>query len=142
MKNYCAIAALLVLWSVAANAEENSATKTDANAQGVATIGTGTFSCVKFTQFDASPNNSAQMNLIVQWAWGFISAYNLRAAFSATYQESEAPSPVSPPDAASTLTFIRKFCEANPKSNLTTATLYLIGAGGGIVTSSVNLPKS
>jgi hypothetical protein len=134
MKNHWLVAALLVLCSIPAQADDKP--------QGVATIGTGTFTCAKFTQFDASPNNSGQMNLIVQWAWGFISAYNLRAAFSTTYQESEAPSPVSPPDAAATLTFIRKFCEANPKSNLTTATLYLIGSGGGIVTSSVNLPRS
>lgn len=142
MKNYWAITALLVLCSIAARGEDKTPTKTEANAQGVATIGTGTFSCAKFAQYDATPNNSAQMNLIVQWAWGFISAYNLRAAFSASYQENDAPSPVSPPDGASTLTFIRKFCEANPKSNLTTATLYLIGAGGGIVTSSVNLPRT
>jgi hypothetical protein len=77
----------------------------------------------------------------VQWAWGFISAYNIRAAFSATYQDDDAPNPVSPPDAASILSFIRKHCEKNPLSNVTTATLELIGTLGGMVSSSVTFTQ-
>jgi hypothetical protein len=134
MKGYWAIGALLVLCSTPTRADDKS--------QGVATVGTGTFSCAKFAQYDAAPNNTGQMNLIIQWAWGFISAYNLRAAFSATFQQEDAPSPVTPLDAAATLTFLRDFCAANPKSNLTTATLFLISKSGGIVTSSVNLPRT
>jgi hypothetical protein len=134
MKNYWAIVVLLVLCAMLA--------KSDDRKPGVATIGTGTFSCAKFNSYDTAPNNSNQMNLIVQWTWGFISAYNLRAAFSATFQEAEAPSPVSPPDAASTLQFIRKFCQRTPQGNLTTATLDLIAASGGIVTSSVQQPQT
>jgi hypothetical protein len=80
------------------------------------------------------------MNLIVQWAWGFISAYNLRAAFSATYQENEAPNAVAPPNATSTLAYIRNFCQKNPQSNVASATLDLIGTSGGVVTSSITLP--
>lgn len=132
MKGYCAIAAVLVLCSASISAEDKT--------PGVGTIGTGTFTCAKFAKYDAAANNSGQMNLIVQWTWGFISAYNLRAAFSATFQETEAPSPISPPDATSTLSFIRKFCQKNPMSNLTSATLDLIGTSGGVVTSSVTLP--
>jgi hypothetical protein len=134
MKCSWAIAVLVILCSTPARTEDKT--------QGVATIGTGTFSCAKFTKYDAAPNNADQMNLIVQWAWGFISAYNLRAAFSATYQENEAPSPITPPDASSTLVFIRKFCQKNPLGNLTDATLDLIGTSGGIVTSSVTLPQT
>ena len=132
MKGYGAIVTLLVLCSTSTTAEDKT--------QGVATIGTGTFTCEKFAKFDTAPNNSGQMNLIVQWTWGFISAYNLRAAFSATFQENEAPNSVSPPDASSTLLFIRKFCQKNPLSNVTSAALDLIGASGGVVTSSVTLP--
>jgi hypothetical protein len=131
MKSYWAISALLVFLSIPVLADDKQ--------QAVATIGTGTFSCDKFTKYDAAPNNSGQMNLIIQWAWGFMSAYNLRAAFSATFQESDAPSPVSPPDATATLAFLREYCQRNPQSNVTSATLALIGRSGGIVTSSVNL---
>jgi len=132
MKGYCAPAALLVLCSTSAIADDKTQT--------VATIGTGTFSCEKFIKYDAAPKNSDQMNLIVQWVWGFISAYNLRAAFSSTFQENDAPNSVSPPDSAATLLFIRTFCQKNPLSNVASATLDLIGASGGIVTSSVTLP--
>lgn len=133
MKRYWALAALLVVCSGSARADDNT--------PGVAMIGTGTLSCVKFTKYDSAPNNSEQMNLIVQWAWGFISAYNLRAAFSAKFQEGDAPSPVSPRDAPSTLVFIRSYCQNNPKGNVAGATLALIGTSGGIVTSSVILPQ-
>jgi hypothetical protein len=135
MKCYGAIAALLV---VLFSAPTEAADK----APGVGTIGTGTFSCGKFSKYDGAPNNSGQMDLVVQWAWGFISAYNTRAAFSPTYQEEDAPNPISPPNATSILLFIRKHCEKNPQSNVTNATLDLIGTLGGIVTSLISLPQN
>ena len=104
----------------------------------VGTIGTGTFSCVKFSKFDGESNNAGQMGLIVQWAWGFISAYNARAAFAPTFQEDDAPNPISPPDAASLLSAIRQYCQAKPQSNVTNAILDVISSSGGIVTSSIN----
>jgi hypothetical protein len=104
------------------------------------TIGTGTFSCAKFGKYDGSMNNAAQMNMVVQWVWGFMSAYNARAAFSPTYQDDDAPNPVAPPDAASTLQFIRTHCEKNPQSNVANAALGLITTLGGIVTSSISFP--
>jgi hypothetical protein len=135
MKCYWAIAVALVgLFSVP--------TKAAGTTQGVGTIGTGTFSCEKFNRYDGAPNSSGQMNLVVQWAWGFISAYNTRAAFSLTFQENEAPNPISPPDANSILLFIRKHCEKNPQSNVTNATLDLIGTLGGIVSSSINFAQN
>lgn len=134
MKYYCAITAVLL---VLCSAPTNGADKTP----GVGTIGTGTFSCGKFTKYDAARNNSDQMALVVQWAWGFISAYNTRAAFAATYQETDAPNPVTPPDANSILSFIRTHCEKNPLSNVATATLELIGTLGGTVTSFVTFPQ-
>jgi hypothetical protein len=81
------------------------------------------------------------MGLVVQWAWGFISAYNTRAAFAQTYQDEDAPSPISPPDATSMLLFIRNHCEKNPQSNVTNAVLALIGTLGGVVTSSISLSQ-
>jgi hypothetical protein len=124
---------LVVLFSAPAKADDNT--------QSVGIIGTGTFSCEKFTKYDGAPNSSAQMGLVVQWAWGFITAYNFRAAFSATYQADDAPNPVTPPDSASLLLYIRKHCEKSPQSNVATATLDLIGALGGVVTSSIAMRK-
>jgi len=132
MKGYGAIVALLVLCTASTRAEEKSL--------GVTTKGTGTFSCATFTKYDTARNNSDQMKLIVEWAWGFMSAYNLRAAFSEKFQQSEAPSSISPPEAPAVLSFMREFCQRNPQSNLANATIALIGKSGGIVSSSVVLP--
>jgi hypothetical protein len=134
MKIYGAIVVLLVVLF-------SAPTRADDKTPSVGMIGTGTFSCEKFTKYDGAPNSSGQMGLIVQWAWGFITAYNFRAAFAATYQDDDAPNPVTPPDAASLLLFIRKYCEKSPQSNVATATLDLIGALGGVVTSSITVPK-
>jgi hypothetical protein len=132
MKGYRVIIALLVLWTASASADEKT--------QGVATKGTGTFSCAKFTRYDTATSNSEQMNLIVEWTWGFMSAYNLRAAFSEKFQQSEAPNPIALPEAPAVLSFIREFCQKNPQSNVANATLGLIGRSGGGVSSSVVLP--
>lgn len=134
MKSHWAVVAALMLWSATLGAEEQSS--------GVATIGTGTFTCEKFSKYDTASNNTQQMAMVIQWAWGFISAYNLRAAFATTYQEVDAPNPVKPPDAAATLSFIRSHCQKNPASNVTDATLALIGTLGGMVTSVVHLPQT
>lgn len=134
MKNYWAIAALLAVLS-------SAPTKAADKVQSVGTIGTGTFSCEKFSKYDGAVNSSRQMDLVVQWAWGFISAYNTRAAFSPTFQDNDAPNPISPPDATSLLLFIRKHCEKNPLSNVTNATLELISTSGGIVTSSISFSQ-
>jgi hypothetical protein len=134
MKEYSAIATLLMVVCFApASADDSKA--------GVGTIGTGTFSCEKFGKYDHARNNTGQMDMVVQWAWGFISAYNTRAAFAQTYQEDDAPNPIVPPDATSLLLFIRKYCEKNPQSNVTNATLDLIGASGGVVTSSISFSR-
>jgi len=106
------------------------------------TIGTGTFTCAKFAKYDAAHNNEGQMGLIVQWAWGFMSAYNARAAFAATFQEEDAPNPITPPDAATVLQAIRSHCEKNPSSNVAEATLELISSLGGVVTSTLQFPAS
>src|SRR5580704_2261420 len=134
MKIYGAIVVLLVVLF-------SAPTKADDKTPSVGMIGTGTFSCEKFAKYDAAPNNSGQMGLVVQWAWGFMTAYNFRAAFAATYQDNDAPNPVTPPDSASLLLFIRKYCAQSPQSNVATATLDLIGTLGGVVTSSINMPK-
>jgi hypothetical protein len=133
MKCYWTIAALLLLCSTPTMADDKT--------PNVGTIGSGTFSCEKFAKYDSALNNSTQMNLVVQWAWGFISAYNIRAAFAATYQDVDAPNPVTPPDANSILQFVRTHCQKNPKSNVADATLTLIGTLGGVVTSGVRFSQ-
>ena len=129
------LALLATLWVAPAHAADKPPP-----AQG--TIGTGTFSCAKFGKYDTMPNNGTQMNMLVQWIWGFMSAYNARAAFAETFQEADAPNPVAPPDPASILQFVRTHCEKKPQSNVANATLDLITTLGGTVTSSIAFPAS
>jgi hypothetical protein len=102
-------------------------------------IGTGGFSCGQFIAYDRQ-NNAAQMNLIAQWSWGFMSAYNARAVFSATYSKTVAPRQIAPPDEPTVLLFIKRHCETYPLSNVITATIYLIENLGGIASGSITLP--
>jgi len=66
-------------------------------------IGSGGLSCGKFIDYQKQPNNKAQMDALVQWVWGFISAYNARGFFDVTVQREV--SQVSPPD-ESTVPFV------------------------------------
>lgn len=133
MKPLWAMAALLVVFFY------SPTSAADAPVAAGATIGTGTFSCGKFSKYDSAPNNSEQMDLVVQWAWGFMSSYNNRAAFAPTFQEEDAPNPVAPPNAKTLLAFIRNYCKVKPDSSVAQATLDLISVLGGIVTSSISL---
>lgn len=40
-------------------------------------IGTGQFSCGQYIEYEKQ-SNPAQIDLIVQWVWGFLVAYNYR----------------------------------------------------------------
>jgi hypothetical protein len=102
-----------------------------------AVIGAGGFSCGLFSQYDRAPNNQGQMDIVVQWAWGFMSAYNNRNLFSPTYQRHTAK-PITPPDSPTVLLFIRSYCEQSPLSNVTNATLNLIQTLGGSVSGTIS----
>jgi hypothetical protein len=127
----------LALLAIFANSSINAADKEPASG---AVIGTGGFSCGLFSKYDREPNNSAQMTVIVQWAWGFMSAYNSRALFSSTYQPHPAPRQISLPDEPTVLLYIRQHCDRQPLSNVTNATLDLIRSLGGVVTGTISFP--
>jgi hypothetical protein len=94
-------------------------------------IGTGGLSCGKFIDYQKQPNNKAQMDALVQWVWGFISAYNARGFFDVTVQRQV--SQVSPPDESTVLLFMGQFCARAPASYLVSGTLALIKDLGGAV---------
>jgi hypothetical protein len=95
--------------------------------------GTGLFSCGKFIEYDRQPNNTVQMQVIVQWAWGFMSAYNARSVFSPTFHGELAAKQIELPDEPTVLLFIRRHCEKSPLTTVANATLDLIASLGGFV---------
>jgi hypothetical protein len=94
-------------------------------------IGRGGLSCGKFIDYQKQPNNKAQMDVLVQWVWGFISAYNARGFFDVSVQRQV--SQVTPPDESTVLLFMGQFCARAPTSYLVSGTLALIKDLGGAV---------
>lgn len=94
-------------------------------------IGSGGLSCGKFIDYQKQPNNKTQMDALVQWVWGFISAYNARGFFDVTVQREV--NQVSPPDESTVLLFMGQFCARAPGSYVVSGTLALIKDLGGAV---------
>lgn len=90
-------------------------------------IGTGQFSCGKFIDYQRQ-KDEAQLDLIVQWIWGFMSAYNMRGSFHA---EGVRVTQIKDlPDQPTVLLFVEKYCNVNPTHKLTQATFALMDALG------------
>jgi hypothetical protein len=93
-------------------------------------IGTGGMSCGKFIEYQRS-NNTTQMNLFVQWVWGYLVAYNGRGFFDV--KVGHAVSQVNLPDEPTVLLFLEQFCQQNPLSNVANGTTALLKSLGGKV---------
>jgi hypothetical protein len=101
-----------------------------ANASGTLTIivGTGELSCGKFIEYRTQPNNENQMNLFVQWVWGYLSAYNLRGGWETRTAGSDH---VTPPDSPTVLLFLEHFCDEHPLDIVANGALTLLKKLGG-----------
>jgi hypothetical protein len=84
-------------------------------------IGTGSLSCGQFVEYQ-NQNNKAQVSTIVQWVWGYLSAYNSQAPRTKG---------INLPDEATVPLFVGEFCKRNPLSNVVTAAEAMIRKLGG-----------
>jgi len=92
-------------------------------------VGTGTMSCGKFIDFK-NKGNKTQLDLFVQWTWGFLSSYNIRGNFGTDYTV------VSPiinnlPDSETVILFITKDCEKHPLDTVLMSVMRLGKSLGG-----------
>ncbi len=86
-------------------------------------IGTGQFSCGQFLEY-RKVNNKVQMDTIVQWVWGFLSAYNVRGNFGTKW--TRLPHIETLPDAPTVLLFLENHCRNHPVDTLMDGTFSLI----------------
>ncbi|WJF91160.1 hypothetical protein QS306_05855 [Paraburkholderia bonniea] len=86
-------------------------------------VGTGGFSCGKFINYKQL-NNAVQDQLVVQWVWGFLSAYNFRGNFGAKWHR--VPHIENLPDEATVLLFLETHCRQHPTDTVMMGTLALI----------------
>lgn len=94
-------------------------------------IGTGTLSCGEFIKYKEESNND-QLDLFVQWSWGFMSAYSLRANFVPQWRGVSKTGDLGRmPDRSTVLLFLEKHCRERPLDNVLAATVALTKALGG-----------
>ena len=97
------------------------------------TIGTGTLSCGEFVQAKDAKNEE-QLSLFVQWAWGFMSAYNMRNSFVPKWRGVTHVGDLRAlPDQPTVILFGDKYCHEHPTDTFMDATVGMIGAYGGNV---------
>lgn len=95
-------------------------------------IGMGKLSCGQFIEYEkqASPDD---MDLIVEWVWGYLVAYNHRGFFND--KAGHAVNQLVPPDSPTVLLFIDGYCKRQPLSSVLDATVALIHSLGGPIVS-------
>lgn len=92
-------------------------------------IGTGQFSCGQFVEYEkVGPRE--QLDLVVQWVWGFIDAYNFRGNFGSEWHRVKY---IQPPDSPTVLLYLDMHCKKHPTDTLLRGTLALVRELGGSV---------
>ncbi len=86
-------------------------------------IGTGQFSCGQFIEY-RKVNNTQQLEMIVQWVWGFLSAYNARGNFNSQWHRVSHIRNL--PDSPTVLLYIETYCQKYPIDTVTDSTFALI----------------
>jgi hypothetical protein len=96
--------------------------------------GSGQFKCGEYISW-VETKNQTQLNLVNQWVWGFVAAYQFRGSFGNKINPPKQGN-ISTPEAATTQLFLKKYCNDNPLSDITSGTIKMINELGGIFYSS------
>jgi len=113
-----------------AAASARAAQPVDTAPDGAPISGIGLNSCGQFVEH-YKQNNPPQMYLYEQWAWGFLSAYNVRGNFGTQWHR---VTKIQMPDAPSLLLYFETYCHKHPTYNVMDATIALINEQNGSVT--------
>lgn len=91
--------------------------------------GSGQFSCGEFMKW-SDIGNQSQLDIINQWVWGYLVAYQMRGAFSKTYSIPTSGN-ITSPDAGTVELYLKKYCSNNPLSNIHNGVIAMIKELGG-----------
>jgi hypothetical protein len=100
-----------------------AAQPTDAAPDFAPIIGTGQFTCGQFMEY-REQKNPRQHDVIVQWVWGFLSAYNVRGNFGTQWQRLSHID--SLPDSPTVLLYLEAHCRKYPLDTVLDGTFALI----------------
>lgn len=105
----------------------------DGETEEITFIGTGNLSCGEFIKAKED-RNTAQLDLFVQWSWGFMSGYAMRDHFTTKWKGSSKSGALSSlPKSETVLLFLEKHCREHPLDTVLTGTVALTRALGGNV---------
>jgi hypothetical protein len=93
--------------------------------------GSGNFKCGEYVSW-VETQNQMQLNLVNQWVWGFIAAYQFRGNFGNKINTPKQGNIVTP-EATTAQLFLKKYCNDNPLSDVTNGTIRMIKELGGII---------
>jgi hypothetical protein len=129
------IFAIFISISALAFADEPIDTQPDYHAM----TGTGQFSCGQFSQY-VTQRNEVEIQLVTQWVWGFLSAYNLRANFASHYKRQPNHNLATLPDEATVPLYLQNYCGQHPLDSVLDGSMALIQQLGGQVIWKQKLP--
>jgi hypothetical protein len=92
--------------------------------------GLGQTSCGEYIGW-VDTGNRAQQDLVIQWVWGFTTAYQMRGSFARTHSTPKQGN-IRTPDIETTNLYLRKYCSNNPLSSILNGSVALIKELGGI----------
>ena len=78
-------------------------------------------------------NDPHQMDIIEQWVWGFMVAYNFRSNFRRNFERTTEGNLSTIPDGATVFLFLATHCQQHPLDNVLDGTIALIKQLGGQV---------
>ena len=102
----------------------------------LSTIGTGGFSCGKFVSYETGPQSTEEMDLVVQWVWGYFVAYNSRGFFDV--KTGHSVSQINYPDSPTIILYLDQYCKKHPTVTLINGINALLKTVGGHVVGSAD----
>jgi hypothetical protein len=131
---------ILVLSILTFAATSKSAAQPSPTPPTVSYIGTGTLNCGTFIQYKEAGNRE-QLDLFVQWVWGFMSAYTFRSHFVKKWEGPAQNGNIAElPESPTVLLYLEKHCRERPLDKIVDATIALLQASGGNVIWKPNKP--